>query len=76
MQKKTIILLSLVMVLLVGAAGYAGFATTKAPPTTEAPSTVSVTTCDVEQSVSAPGNVVNTKIIDMGMPADGRLAEV
>ena len=76
MQKKTIIFLSLVMVLLVGAAGYAGFATTKAPPTVQAPSTVVVSTCDVEQSVSAPGNAVNTRIIDIEMPADGRLAEV
>ena len=76
MQKKTIIMFSAVIVLIVSAAGYAGFATTKAPPTAEAPSTVNVTTCDVEQSVSAPGNVVNTMIIDIEMPADGRLAEV
>ena len=76
MQKKTIIFLSLVMVLLVGAAGYAGFATTKKEPTVQTPQTVAVSTCDVEQSVSAPGNAVNTRIIDIEMPADGRLAEV
>ncbi|MFT3892797.1 MAG: efflux RND transporter periplasmic adaptor subunit [Anaerolineales bacterium] len=75
-QKRTIILFSLIAVLLVGAAGYAGFATTKAPPAVATPDTVPVTTCDVEQSVSAPGNVVNTSVIDMEMPADGRLAEV
>ena len=75
-QKRTIILFSIVMVAIVGAAGYAGFATTKEPPAVNVPDTVPVTTCDVEQSVSAPGNVVNTSVIDIEMPADGRLAEV
>jgi RND family efflux transporter MFP subunit len=76
MQKKTMIVFSAVIVLIVSAAGYAGFATTKAPPAVNTPQTVAVATCDVEQSVSAPGNVVNTKVIDIEMPADGRLAEV
>ena len=76
MQKKTMIVFSAVIVLIISAAGYAGFATTKEDPAVEAPPTVAVATCDVEQSVSAPGNVVNTKVIDIEMPVDGRLVEV
>jgi len=76
MQKKTIIIFATAMLLIVSAAGYAGFATTKEEPTVEAPQTVAVATCDVEQSVSAPGNVVNTHIVDIEMPVDGRLEEV
>jgi len=77
MNKNTIIIFSLVAILVIGAAGYFGFATTQAPePTPTIPQTVSVTSCDVEQTVTAPGNlaIVNEAIISM--PTIGRLTMV
>ncbi|RPI32107.1 MAG: efflux RND transporter periplasmic adaptor subunit, partial [Chloroflexota bacterium] len=38
--------------------------------------TVAVTTCDVEQSVTAPGSLINTREVKLEMPANGRLAEI
>ena len=77
MNKNTIIIFSLVAILVIGAAGYFGFATTQVPePTPTIPQTVSVTSCDVEQTVTAPGNlaIVNEAIISM--PTIGRLTTV
>ncbi len=74
MNKTVIILFVLVAVLVVGAAGYFGFATTKQPDPTPTPQTVSVTSCDVEQTVTAPGNLVNVNIADVKMPATGKLS--
>jgi len=73
-NKTVIILFVLVAVLVVGAAGYFGFATTKQPDPTPTPQTVSVTSCDVEQTVTAPGNLVNVNIADVKMPATGKLS--
>lgn len=76
MSKRTIVLFSLVGILVISTAGYLGFSTTKPPEATPTPQTVSVTTCDVQQTVTAPGNTVNVNEVDVHMPATGRLAAV
>ena len=76
MSKRAIILFSLVGTLIISTAGYLGFSTTKTPTPTPTPQTVAVTTCDVEQTVTAPGNLANVNQADVHMPATGRLSEV
>lgn len=75
---KKILPILILILSLVGGAGYFGFKGNEPEPaaTPEAPETVAVSTCDVTQSVSAPGNLINTGAITLNMPADGRLAEV
>ena len=76
MSKRAIILFSLVGILIISTAGYLGFSTTKTPSATPTPQTVAVTICDVEQTVTAPGNLANVNQADVHMPATGRLSEV
>ena len=76
MNKRAVIFFSLVAILLVSVSGYLGFATTKEPEATPTPQTVSVTSCDVEQTVTAPGNLVNVNEAEVIMPATGRLSAV
>jgi RND family efflux transporter MFP subunit len=76
MSKRAIVLFSIVGVLIISTAGYFGFKTSKPPEATPTPQTVSVTTCDVEQTVTAPGNLVNVNQADVQMPTTGRVAEV
>jgi RND family efflux transporter MFP subunit len=76
MSKRAIVLFSLVAIMVISTAGYFGFATTNTPTPTPTPQTVSVTTCDVEQTVTAPGNLVNVNQADVQMPATGRLSAV
>jgi multidrug efflux pump subunit AcrA (membrane-fusion protein) len=76
MNKRAIVLFALVGVLIISAAGYFGFATTNEPEPTPAPQTVSVTSCDVEQTVTAPGNLVNVNESDVQMPSTGRISKV
>lgn len=76
MSKRAIFLFSLVGILIISTAGYLGFSTTEAPEPTPTPQTVSVETCDVEQTVTAPGNLVNVDQADVHMPATGRLSAV
>ena len=76
MNKRAVIFFSLVAILLVSVSGYLGFATTKEPEATPVPQTVSVTSCDVEQTVTAPGNLVNVNEAEVIMPATGRLSAV
>jgi len=76
-NKTAVIIFVLVAVLAVGASGYFGFKTTQEPQETPPPpQTVSVTTCDVEQTVTAPGNLVNVNEAEVKMPATGRLSGV
>jgi len=77
---KTIrtIFLSILVLAAIGAAGYFGFVSS-APPTPTAlpaPKTVAVTTCDVEQTVTAPGKLVNTSETYVKMPVSGKLSQV
>ncbi len=76
MSKRVIILFSIVGILVISTAGYLGFSTTEQPEATPTPQTVSVSTCDVEQTVTAPGNLVNVNEVDVQMPATGRIAAV
>src|SRR6266487_54152 len=75
-SKRAIVLFSVVTILVISAAGYFGFSTTKTPEATPTPQTVSVTTCDVEQTVTAPGNLVNVNEADVQMPTTGRISTV
>ena len=76
MSKRAIFLFSLVGLLIISTAGYLGFSTTETPEPTPTPQTVSVMSCDVEQTVTAPGNLVNVNQADVQMPATGRLSAV
>jgi macrolide-specific efflux system membrane fusion protein len=75
-SKRAIVLFSLVSILIISTAGYLGFSTTETPEPTPTPETIAVTTCDVEQTVTAPGNLVNVDQADVHMPATGRLSSV
>ncbi len=76
MSKRAIVLFSLVCIVIISVAGYFGFSTTRTPEATPTPETVPVTTCDVEQTVTAPGNLVNVNQADVHLPATGRIAAV
>jgi multidrug efflux pump subunit AcrA (membrane-fusion protein) len=77
MKSRTILFISMIVVLAVGAAGYYGFSSSaQEPPTPEAPQTVPVTKCDVQQTVTAPGALHNTSETLILMPTDGTLSEV
>ena len=76
MNKTVVIIFVLIAILVVGVSGYFGFATTKEPEATPTPQTVSVSICDVEQTVTAPGNLVNVNEADVNMPATGKLSSV
>ena len=76
MSKRAVVLFSLVSILIISTAGYLGFSTTATPEPTPTPNTVAVTTCDVEQTVTAPGNAINVNEVDVQMPATGRLSAV
>jgi RND family efflux transporter MFP subunit len=58
--------------------GYLGYQSSR-PKTTsqiQAPPTTAVSRCTVQQSINAPGSVVNTHEEGIQMPADGELAEI
>jgi RND family efflux transporter MFP subunit len=79
MKRSSILILTFIVILLIGAAGYFGFRSTAPDPAAtviETPETVAVTTCDVTQSVAAPGKLVNTSYTTLQMPNTGSLAEV
>ena len=76
MSKRAILLFSIVGILIISSAGYFGFSTSKTPEATPTPQTVSVTKCDVEQTVTAPGNLVNVNEADVQMPTTGRISTV
>lgn len=77
MNRTAVILFILLMIAVVATAGYFGFSTTAEQSTpTPAPETISVTTCDVQQTVTAPGNLVNVNIANVNMPTTGKLSGV
>ena len=76
MNKTAVILFIVIALLVIGASGYYGFATTQTPTPAPAPQTVSVTSCDVDQTVTAPGNLVNVNEAEVKMPTMGRLSAV
>ena len=76
MSKRAIFLFSIVGILVISTAGYLGFSTNTPPEPTPTPQTVAAASCDVEQTVTAPGNLVNVDQTDVHMPATGRLSGV
>jgi membrane fusion protein, macrolide-specific efflux system len=76
MNKRAVILFALVGILIISGAGYFGFASSNTPEPTPTPQTVSVTLCDVEQTVTAPGNLVNVNQANVNMPTGGRISIV
>lgn len=76
MTKRAMFLFSVIGILIISTAGYLGFSTTETPTPTPTPQTVAVTTCDVEQTVTAPGNLVNVDQTNVHMPATGRISTV
>lgn len=76
MNKTIVVVFVLIIIAVVGTAGYFGFETTKQPEPTPTPQTVEVTQCDVEQTITAPGNLVNMNQTDVKMPATGKLSAV
>lgn len=76
MDKRAVIIFITVGLLIVSTAGYFGFQTTQEPEATPAPQTVSVGRCDVEQTVTAPGSLVNVDLASVNMPVIGKLSNV
>ncbi len=77
MKFRTIILISIISVLVIGAAGYYGFSgSAQEPPTPQAPQTTTVSVCDVQQTVTAPGDLHNNSETQLLMPVDGTLSQV
>ncbi len=75
-DKRAVIDFVLVGILIVSTAGYFGFQTTQEPEPTAVPQTVTVERCDVGQTVTAPGNLVNVDLANVNMPTTGSLARV
>jgi len=78
MRRIGIILSILVVIGLVTGAGYWGYASNQpqTPAAVEAPLTVKAAICDVQQTVTAPGSLVNTRTAEIEMPFAEQLAEV
>ena len=76
MSKRALIIFILVGILAISGAGYFGLTTPQEPVPTPTPQTVSVEMCDVEQTVTAPGNLVNVNEAEVTMPATGKLSAV
>lgn len=78
MKRLGLILLAILGVMVIGTAGYFGFqgGPAQAAATPQAPQTIAVTTCDVKQTVTAPGVLDNTSETQVLMPVEGRLSEV
>jgi len=78
MKRIWIVVGSLALVMIIGGVGFLGFRSSKpeTPILPQAPETVSVNRCDVEQSVTAPGSVINFNETKIDMPFDGKLDEI
>ena len=76
MNKTVVVIFVLVALVVIGVSGYFGFVTTQEPEPTPTPQTVSVTSCDVEQTVTAPGNLIIVREADVKMPTMGRLSAI
>ena len=78
MKHKRIILAIVAGVLVLSAAIFLGFQSNKPKmePEAQKPETTQVNRCDVQQSVSAPGLVVDTHEVKVAMPVDGILDQI
>lgn len=78
-MRRLIVTLGVIAVAgVIGAAGYFGYRNAQPiqPTAQPAPTTVEVTRGDVEKSVSAPGQVVNTRQTVLSMDVEGRLTRI
>ena len=78
-MKRIWIVLGIILgIVVIAGAGYLGFRSSKAPApiAPQAPQTVAATRCDVDQSVTAPGTVVNFNETSIKMPVDGNLDKI
>lgn len=76
MDKRAILIFVIVGTLVISSAGYFGFATTQQPKPTPTPQTVTANRCDVEQTVTAPGNLENVGSANVNIPTTGRLSQI
>lgn len=76
MKFRTIIIVSIISMLVIGAAGYYGYSASAQEPPPHVPQTAAVTKCDVLQTVDAPGELDNASETQLLMPVDGKLSEV
>jgi RND family efflux transporter MFP subunit len=78
MKRLWIFLAAIGVIAIVGAAGYFGFRTSPEQETVipEAPPTIPATICDVEQTITAPGELINKNEVHIEMPFTGKLAVV
>ena len=79
MKRVIIGLLIIAGIAAVGAAGYLGFASAQKPqaePAVRPPATVDVTRGSVEQTITAPGQVVSKRELSLGMSVSGKLAQL
>src|SRR6266508_1322170 len=79
MKRITVVLGVVAVVGVVSAAGYLGFRNAQSPARDtqpRPPATVQVSRGDVERTVSAPGQLVDTRETVLGMQVGGRLAQV
>lgn len=74
----TWLITALLVLTIIGGAGYLGAQSgqVEANDTPQAPTTVAVTRGDVQQTVTAPGQLVNTSEALLGFEASGQLAEI
>lgn len=78
MKRIWIVVCIVVGAIVITAAGYFGFRSTKPEDDNipQSPDTTVVDTCDVEQSVTAPGSVTNTDVSSILMPVDGYIEKI
>ena len=79
MMKRWIIILATVLALaVIGGAGYWGYLSqqTAVPTTLITPVTIAATQGDVQKTVTAPGQLVGTQQMMLGLDVDGRLIEL
>ncbi len=78
-MKRVWIIVGIILgVVIILGAGYIGFRSSQqnTPVIPETPSTIEATTCDVMQTVTAPGMVFNTEEIILRLPIAGRVEEI
>jgi HlyD family secretion protein len=78
MKRLGIILAVVLALIVVGSAGYLGTRSVQSEtaPAAQVPTTVEVTRGDVQQTVTAPGQLVGTHQVTLALDVGGKLAEI
>jgi HlyD family secretion protein len=78
LNSKSILVIGLTIIVIISAVGYWGYRRASTPPTDNpvTPVTVTVTRGDVQQTVTAPGQLVGRKEVLSGFAVAGRVATV